>query len=308
MKWLRLLFCLLVQGPRLPAGAQVTNAVTTTASAFVCTGSPNYDGGADLTGLNFGDAGTMGIAPATSAKGEFQTLLQFSLAPGQAQFNAAYGSNHWVVSGLALQLTSNYGVAGVQPNNPIFNVVSSGRFVIEWLADNDWQQGTGSPNLPTTDGICYDSLPALLAQPCEVLCTNTYVPPGNNLPVIWPMPLNTNVLAEINAGGAVTFRLCAADQQIGYLFNSAHYGHGNQPLILVIASPILTILSASFTVGGFHLTGTGAGNARYKIQATTNLTTASWQAIGTVTTDTNGFFQFLDQAGVIHQRFYRLSQ
>ena len=50
-------------------------------------------------------------------------------------FNSTYGSNHWFITGVSLELTSNYGVAGVQPNNPIFNLISGGRFVIEWLAD-----------------------------------------------------------------------------------------------------------------------------------------------------------------------------
>ncbi len=308
MKWPPLLFAFLMLDSHLPVGAQVTNAVTTTASAFVCTGSPNYDGGADLTGLNFGDAGSLAIAPASSSKGEFQTLLQFTLAPGLAQFNATYGSNHWYVSGLALQFTSNYGVAGVQPNNPIFNAVSGGRFVVEWLADNDWQQGAGSPNLPATDGVCYDDLPVLLAQPRTMLCTNAYAPPGNNIPVVWPLPLNPHVLAEFTSGGAVTFRLYAADQQIGYLFNSAYYGRGNQPFFLVVGSPLLTILSATFTNGGFVLTGTGGVSARYKIQATTNLMTSPWQTIGTTTTDTTGFLQFSDPAALSPQRYYRLSQ
>jgi len=176
------------------------------------------------------------------------------------------------------------------------------------MADNDWQQGTGSPNLPTTDGVCYDSLPGLLAQPVESLCTNTYAPPGNNIPVYWPLPLSSNILAEIYQGGSATFRLYAADQQIGYLFNSAYYGRGNQPLILVIASPLLTILSGFFTNGAFHLTGSGGDRSLYQIQATTNLASPQWQTIGTATTDTNGFLQFSDPATPNTRRFYRLSQ
>ena len=74
----------------------------TTADAFLCTGSTNYHGGADLTGLNFGAAGTLAIAPASSAKGEFQSVIKFNLADGVALFNSTYGSNHWSITGISL--------------------------------------------------------------------------------------------------------------------------------------------------------------------------------------------------------------
>jgi hypothetical protein len=290
------------------AGAQVTNSSMTTADAFLCTGSANYQNGADLTGLNFGAAGTLIVAPATSANGEFQSVIRFNLAAGVAQFNTAYGSNNWSVSGVSLDLTSNYGVGGVQPNNPIFPVISGGQFVIEWLADDDWIEGTGTPNLPTTDGVCFNSLPVLLAQPREILCTNTYSPPGNNIHVLWPLPLATNLVADISGGGDVTFRFYAVDNQVGYLFNSYKYGRGNEPLIHVVATPVLKILSGAFTNGGFQLTGIGNNNAVYQIQASTNLATINWLTIGAATADGSGKILFNDSSATNALRFYRLSQ
>ena len=226
-----------------------------------------------------------------------------------ALFNSAYGSNNWFVSGVALQLTSNYGTAGVQPNNGIFPTVSGGSFVIEWLSNDDWAEGTGTPNLPTMDGVTYDSLPALLSGPREILCTNTYLPPGTNVPVNYALPLSTNLVANILGGGDVTFLFYAADDQIGYLFKSYNYGRGNQPKINVVATPLLKILSGAFTNGLFYLTGIGNNNSTYKIQASTNLSTTNWQAIGTATSDGTGAIQFYD-SGATNQlrRFYRLSQ
>jgi len=291
------------------AGAQVTNSSMTIADAFLCTGSPKYEGGADLTGVNFGAAGTLAIAPASSASGEFQSVIKFNLSNSVAAFNSTYGSNHWSITGVSLDLTSNYGVAGVQPNNPIFNVISGGQFVIECLADDDWVEGTGTPNLPTTDGVCYNSLPVLLAQPREILCTNTYSPPGNNVHVTWLLPLTVNLVADISGGGDVTFLFHAADSQVGYLFNSYKYGRGNEPLIHVVAIPLLKILSGAFTNGAFHLTGIGGTNATYQIQASADLSTIPWQTIGTATADSNGAIQF-DDSGATNQlqRFYRFSQ
>ena len=290
------------------AGAQVTNSSMTTADAFLCTGSTNYDGGADLTGLNFGAAGTLVVAPASSANGEFQSVIKFNLADGVAQFNSAYGSNNWTITGVTLDLTSNYGVGGVQPNNPIFPVISGGQFVIEWLSDDDWLEGTGTPNLPTTDGVCHNSLPALLVPPREILCTNTYSPPGNNVHVFWPLPLTTNLVSDICGGGDVTFRVYAADNQVGYLFNSYKYGRGNEPLIHVVATPLLKTFSAGFANGGFRLAGIGNNNTTYQIQASTNLATTNWLTIGTATADGNGNILFDDLSATNAQRFYRFSQ
>jgi hypothetical protein len=293
----------------LVAEAQVTNTSMTTADAFLCTGSPNYDGGANLTGVNFGAAGTLAIAPASSAKGEFQSVIKFNLSNGVAMFNSTYGSNHWSITGVSLELTSNYGVAGVQPNNPIFNLISGGQFVIEWLADDDWVEGTGTPNLPTMDGVCYNSLPILLAQPREILCTNIYSPPGNNIHVTWPLPLTANLVTNISGGGDVTFHFYAADKQIGYLLNSYKYGRGNEPLIHVVAIPLLKILSGTFANGVFHLTGIGGTNAMYQIQASAGLSTTNWQTIGTATANSNGAIQFDDRTATNRsQRFYRFSQ
>ena len=179
-------------GVCLLAEAQVTYTVTNNADAFLATGSPANPEGSNLTGLNFGGAGTLVIAPASSVKGEFQSVIKFNLSNGIALFNTTYGINNWTVGGVTLELTSNYGVGGVQPNNPIFNVISGGQFVIEWLSNDDWVEGTGNPNLPTTDGVTYDSLPSLLMGPHEILCTNTYTPPGVNVPVTWTLPLSTN--------------------------------------------------------------------------------------------------------------------
>ena len=189
------------------AGAQVTNSSMDTEDAFLCTGSPNYESGADLTGLNFGAAGTLVVASrGFPAKGEFQSVIKFNSRGGVAQFNANYGANNWTITGVSLNLASNYGTGGVQPNNPIFPVISGGRFAIEWLADDEWVEGTGTPNLPTTDGVTYDSLPACFPAPSEILCTNLYMPPGNNVPVTYPLPLTTNLVGEYPP--AATWHFC----------------------------------------------------------------------------------------------------
>ncbi|HEY1790039.1 MAG TPA: hypothetical protein VGJ73_17970 [Verrucomicrobiae bacterium] len=289
----------------LSARAQITWSNSTVADAFLATGSAgNPDG--NLTDLNFGAAGTMAVAPANAAKGEFQSVARFDFSDAVPFFNAAYGTNGWTVSRVSLTLTSNYGTAGVQPNNAIFNVISAGNFVIDWISDTNWAEGTGTPNLPTQDGVTYDSLPTLTSGAVDILCTNAYMPPGNNVSITYPLPLDTNLLAEIKVGSQGSFLFNAADTNVSYLFNSKEYGRGNQPLINVTASPFLKILSGIFANGEFHLTGQGGADFQYAIQANTNLVTTNWETIGTVTADTNGVIEFNDTNAMSRLRFYRL--
>ncbi len=290
------------------AQAQTIYTGTTIANAFLATGSPDNPVGTDLTNENFGGAGTLAVSPASAVKGQFQSVIEFNFGDAVALFNTTYGSNDWTVTGITLTLTSNYGTAGVQPNNQIFNVISAGNFVIEWLSDTNWVEGTGTPALPTMDGVTFGSLPELLSEPYDILCTNTYTPPGNNVPVTYTLPLDPNLVAEVVSGANATLLFYAADNQIGYLFNSNIYGRGNDPLINVTAAPLLEILSGNFTNGVFSLTALGSPNGQYQVQANSDLTTANWQTLGTVTAGTNGIIQFTDTTATNQQRFYRLSQ
>jgi len=293
------------------ARAQVTYSGTTSADAFLATGSSNNPAGSDLTGLNFGGAGTLVVAPAVSVKGEFQSVLRFNLSNAVSMFNTNFGAGNWMINNISLTLTSNYGSNGLQPNNDMFPVISGGNFVIEWLSNDSWVEGNGTRNFPATEGVTYDSLTVtdLLSGAHAILCTNTYTPPGNNVPVTYTLPLDTNLLADVSGGGDVSLLFYAADNQIGYLFNSHSYGRGNEPLINVTATLILVqpkILSAYFTNGFFHLTGTGGTNLPYQVQANSALSTTNWQTIGTATANSVGVFQFDDIMTTQPRRFYRL--
>ncbi len=292
------------------AKAQVTFTNTTSADAFLATGSPDNPAGTDLTDLNYGGAGTLAVSPASADKGEFQSVIRFDVSGAPVLFNAAYGTNQWSVGSIALQLTSNYGMQGQQPNNRIFNVINGGQFVIEWLSNTNWIEGTGNPSLPVMDGVSvtFDSLPDLLAGPHEILCTNTYVPPGVNVPVIYALPPDTNLLAAVKSGSSISLLFYAGDNQIGYLFNSHEFGRGNEPLIEVTANPIFKITAGYFTNGGFQINGAGPTNLVYDVQFNPNLAGTNWLTIGTAIPDATGAFQFKDTNATRHDtRFYRLS-
>src|SRR5262245_23699492 len=102
----------------------------TTADAFLATGSPAnpIPGGADLTSFNFGGAGTLAIAPASSTKGRFDSIIKFNTAAAVSQFNTTYGAGNWLINGVTLSLASNFGDQGEQPNNGVFNTINGGNF------------------------------------------------------------------------------------------------------------------------------------------------------------------------------------
>ncbi|HEY1490702.1 MAG TPA: hypothetical protein VGF90_06650, partial [Verrucomicrobiae bacterium] len=135
------------------------------------------------------------------------------------------------------------------------------------------------------------------------------LPPGNNVPLTYALPLTANLVTEVASGSNVSLLFYAADDQIGYLFNSYSYGRGNEPLIHVTANPLPPkILSGYFTNGLFHLAGVGGMNLQYQVQASSNLGITNWQTIGTATADGAGMIQFDDtNATKQPQRFYRLS-
>ena len=286
--------------------AQVTYTGPDEADAFLATGSPANPAGTDLTADNYGAAGILVIAPTNSLKGEFQSVVRFNLSNAVSLFNSSLGTNNWSISGISLQLDSNYGGTGEQPDNQIFGTVTGGNFVIEWLSDDNWAEGTGTPKGPTMDGVTFDSLPTLLSGTDVILCTNTYTPPGDYVPVTYNLPLQYNLVTNIAGGGEVTLLFYAADNQINYLFNSHEFGGTNQPWIKVTAVAPFYFTSAYFTNGGFQLSGVGAANFQYQVLASTNLATTNWQNLGTVAADGSGLIQFEDTNATNGQQFYRL--
>lgn len=221
----------------VPVHGQTLFSTASCADAFLAGGSAGNPMGADVSGLNFGGAGTLVVAPASSLKGEFRSVIQFDLAGAKTLFDSTYGEGGWSLSGITLSFASNYGTAGVQPNNPVFNVISGGLFEIRWFGADGWLEGTGTPTLPTTDGVTLSDFASLVSGDSASLGLFQYVPPGDNVRTEWSLPMASQLVADAEAGGKVSFALSAADNQISCLFNSLRYGRGNEPKIVVVAIP-----------------------------------------------------------------------
>jgi hypothetical protein len=209
--------------------------------------------------LNYGAAGTLAIAPASSAKGEFDSAVLFNTASAVSQFNTTYGAGNWTITGLTLSLSSNYGIQGEQPGNALFNSINAGSFGIDWLANNTWTEGTGSgtgtPGYPNNSAVTFDSISLLQSSGYDSLGTYTYTPPGNNNNVYlnYSLSLDPNLVANAAAGANVSLYFYAADNQVSCLFNSRSYSAGHPELTFTVEpapEPATAALLAT-SLGGF---------------------------------------------------------
>jgi hypothetical protein len=242
----------------LPASAALYTT-TATRDAFVTGGSANASAG--LPDKNYGGAGALMISPAGTTKGEIQTLLKFNLATTKTTLDTTFGAGQWMVNSIKLQLGTNFGSQGAQPNNAIFNAINGGLFKIDWLANDNWIEGTGSPSSATTDGVTFNDL-ATLENPLadKLVGTFTYTPVGNTNPPTVPaasyiFTLDPSMLADVTAGGDVSFRAYAGDTGVGYLFNSRSFGTvANQPVLILDVVPVPEPGTGAY-VGGLLLAG-----------------------------------------------------
>ncbi|CAN5434753.1 hypothetical protein BH09VER1_BH09VER1_52040 [soil metagenome] len=225
----------------LAAAATVSDASTwsgvATADAFVATGAAGNPAGTDLTANNYGGAGALEISGAGTTKGEFQTLLKFNLAEAGTLFDAQYGAGNWQITSITLTLASNFGVQGSQPSNNLFNTINAGGFAIDWLADDSWVEGSGSPGSPGATGVTYRSRSTLVTSGTATLGNYVYTPPGNNVPLTWTLDLPTAFVNDATSASDVSLLLHATDgSTVGYLFNSKTFA-SNNPVLTVTAVP-----------------------------------------------------------------------
>jgi hypothetical protein len=167
-----------------------------TADAFLSGVSPT---------LNFGGAGTLAIAPASSPRGEFDSVVMFNTANAVSQFNTTYGAGNWMISGLTLSLASSFGTNGAVSNNNLLNTVSGGSFGLDWLANDSWTEGngggTGTAGYPGNNLVSFDSISTLLSPGFDPLGNYTYTPPGNNVYANYSLLLDSGLASDTAAGG-----------------------------------------------------------------------------------------------------------
>ncbi len=211
---------LLVVG--VPRASALLVSLNPSADTFITDGTLN---GASAS-ANYGSLGAIAMAGASSGNGgEYRALFKFNLSSAVSQFDAEFGLNNWSITSVTLQLASNFGTQGAVPNNAIFPTVNGGPFSILWFSNDSW----------TETGVTYGNF---TAGTTEGLGSFNYVPPGNNIPVVWTLNLGANFLADLGVGGDVSLQLAPGNDTVSYVFNSRTFNTAaNHPVLAVMAVP-----------------------------------------------------------------------
>lgn len=211
------------------AAGAATVSLQADADAFVTNGPSS-----DLSDNNYGGAGSMAVAAAGLPKGEFQSVLRFDASAAKSAFDSAFGTGQWIVTGAQLQLTAT------PPVNAIFNATAAGLFNMEWMSDDSWGEGTGSPANPAAAGVNFTTLPAFLGTGVQSLNVSG-VPFSFNGSTTGTTPYNLGLaagfLGDIYAGTPASLHLAAADASVSALFNTRS--------VTAVASRPALILSAA---------------------------------------------------------------
>lgn len=204
-----------------------------TEDAFVSSANPNS---------NYGGAGALAVSGSALSKGEFDSLLQFDFSSATTAFNAAFGTGLWAITSVSLQLTAT------APNNALFNgngagsgggnTNFAGQFSINWLQNDAWTEGTGTPASPGSTGITFTTLPSFQSGADETLGTNSFSGATSGS-TSWSLSLQSSFLSDAMAGNSVSLLLLPADTGIAYLTDSRSFGTtGFRPLLTVSASAV----------------------------------------------------------------------
>jgi len=277
----------------------VSLAITAGASAAIFTNSPDANAfvRASAPTANYGGAGSLSVSGASAtnasgvANGAFDTFIRFNNGTMVSNFNAAFGSNNWLISGATLQVTE----VGA-PNNAIFNH-GVGAFQIRWIANDNWTQGSGTPSLPGSSGITYSEESTLLNSATDA-SLGTFTNSGANSALSFALGLPASFVNNLIAGGEVGLFLTAIDPGIGFTFNSQNFGTASaRPYLMVsavsggIARPGIASLNLSVSNIVIAVTNAAAGTT-YSVLAGTNAAVPAnqWSSLTSITPSASGNF------------------
>jgi len=168
---------------------------------------------------NYGGAGALSVSGSAAVNasayqmGLLDSFIRFDLSEAVVNLDSEFGSGGWSVNRALFTL-----VEQGAPNNPIFNR-GVGLFEVRWIANDSWVEGTGNPKTPTTDGVTYQDVPSLLDAALDV-SLGTFGNSGADGELTFELDLAGSFISDITAGGEVSFYLTAADNLVGFTFDS----------------------------------------------------------------------------------------
>lgn len=203
-----------------------TLSVSPDQDALVSTGASNA-----FVANNYGAAGAVSVAGPGTAKGEQRSFLRFDVSSIKAGFDAQYGVGNWTITGVALTLLRQNPGA-----NPVFNTSNvSGTFGIDWVPTDSWVEGTGTPNVPTTDGVAWNDV-ATLSSGAVSQGSQTYT--AGTGQVTYTLTPTSGLLADITNGSSATLMLSTSSSSMSAVFASRNNGtSSNWPVLNVTATP-----------------------------------------------------------------------
>jgi hypothetical protein len=238
MIWTRqLLFALTLVIAPTTAWA-VTATIPAAADAFVTSEFP---------GNNYGGAGAISVSAAGTLGRELFTILRFDLSSTLSSFNQAFGAGNWTLDGASLQLTAT------SANNQIFNPAAAGQIGADWLADDSWVEGSGSPMNISTTGISLNLLPALVANGSEGLGLLAFDGSTSDT-ATYDLTISPGFLSDVQAGNLLSILLSPGDAVVSGVFNSRNFAVStNRPYLILSAvqvpEPATTALAGIAIIG-----------------------------------------------------------
>ncbi|HTR42555.1 MAG TPA: hypothetical protein VMH87_13160 [Pseudomonadales bacterium] len=266
---------------------------TPDADAFVGAGLPTLNYGADsLLSVSGSNAtNVLGVKEGLS-----DSFIRFNTAALIISFNSRYGSNNWVVTHAALQLTEQGA-----PTNSIFNR-GIGTFQVRWIANNNWSEGTGTSIVPTTDGISYNSEAGLLnSSTDEVL--GTFTNSGANQLLFFYLATPPRFVKAVKAGAEVGLYLTATSPNTGFTFDSREFAtNSDWPFLVIAAVPQAAIIGVHPSGNNILLTCTnGAADQTYYTMMSTNVSLPlyKWLPVATNHLSSSGNFSITVTNGAV---------
>jgi hypothetical protein len=228
-------------------------ATAPSADAFVTTGPSG-----NLSGNNYGGAGSISLAAPGSAQGEFQSVLRFALGGAVGSFDSTFGAGQWSVQSVVLRLTA------ATPGNPIFNASAAGSFAVSWMQNDTWAEGTGNPASPGATGITYSSLQNVYIGAGDESLGTFGFGGATSGTFDYSLALTPGLLADVLGGNDLSLRLLAADSTVSGVFNSRSFiSAASRPSLTVTAVPE----PGTFALCGVGLALLGRRRSRRRVRA-----------------------------------------
>ena len=264
-------------------------------------------------GFNYGAAGALSVSGPNAvngsgvANGVFDSLIRFNTAALVTNFNSIFGTDNWAINGAKLRVTE----LGA-PANPLFNR-GTGSFEIRWIANDDWVEGTGTPNAPTNNGIAYNTEPALLDGATDA-SLGTFTNAGVDGTLSFSLALPLRFLNDVRAGGEVGLYLTAIDPATGFTVDSRSFGTTSaRPFLEISAIPRPVITAMNFSGPNLVFGASNiAANGTYELLSSTNMALPlnQWLPIATNVFMEKGSFSInltnLGSGGSASSRFFIL--